>query len=75
MIVTLKGRCAYLYRTRDQDGHTFAFYLSSTRNAKTAKRFLGKALDGLKDREKPDVINTYEAVTYGVAIVALKITR
>jgi transposase-like protein len=36
------------------------------------KRFLGKALHGLKDREKPDIINTDKAPTYGVAISELK---
>ncbi len=37
-----------------------------------AKRFLGKALNGLKDWEKPEVINTDKAPTYGIAILELK---
>ena len=37
------------------------------RNAKAAKRFLGKALNGLKDREKPTTINTDKAPTYAIA--------
>jgi IS6 family transposase len=36
------------------------------------KRFLGKALNGLKDYEKPEVINTDKAPTYGIAISELK---
>ena len=46
--------------------------VSPTRNAKAAKRFLGKALNGLKDWEKPSVINTDKAPTYGIAISELK---
>jgi IS6 family transposase len=48
------------------------FYLSPTRNSKAAKRLLGKALNGLKDSEQPEVINTDKAPTYGIAISALK---
>ncbi|AVA24296.1 IS6 family insertion sequence transposase domain-containing protein (plasmid) [Rhizobium sp. NXC24] len=51
------------------------FYLSPTRNGKAAKRFLGKALNGLKDWEKPTVINTDKAPTYGIAISELKAER
>lgn len=53
-------------------GDTIDFYLSSTRNTKAAKRFLGKALGGLKDWEKPCVINTDKAPTYAAALAALK---
>ncbi len=59
--------CRYGISYRDID-----FYLSPTRNAKAAKRFLGKALNGLKDWEKPAIINTDKAPTYGIAISALK---
>ncbi|WP_157070974.1 DDE-type integrase/transposase/recombinase, partial [Neokomagataea thailandica] len=48
------------------------FYLSPTRNAKAAKRFLGKSVNGLKDWEKPETINTDKAPTYGIAIKELK---
>src|SRR3546814_11078795 len=48
------------------------FYLSSTRSAKAAKRFLGKALRGLKDWEKPAKLNTDKAPSYGAAIAELK---
>ena len=60
------------YRAVDKFGNTIDFYLSSTRNAKAAERFLGKALNGLKDWEKPTVINTDKAPTYGIAISELK---
>jgi transposase, IS6 family len=40
--------------------------------AKAAKSFLGKALKGLKDHEKPLKITTDKAPTYGPAIAELK---
>lgn len=58
-----EGRWAYLYRAVDKNGATIDFYLSATRNAKAAKRYLGKALNGLKDWEKPVAINTDKAPT------------
>ena len=67
-----------LVRHRQQDvreikrGDTIDFYLSPTRNAKAAKRFLGKALRGLKDWEKPTKLNTDKAPSYGVATTELK---
>jgi IS6 family transposase len=70
--VKVRGEWAYLYRALDKHGNTIDFYLSPTRNAKAAKRFLGKALNGLKDWEKPEVINTDKAPTYGIAISELK---
>ena len=63
--VKVRGKWAYLYRALDKEGNTIDFYLSPTRNAKAAKRFLGKALNGLKAWEKPQVINTDRAPTYG----------
>ena len=68
----VRGKWAYLYRALDKEGNTIDFYLSPTRNAKAAKCFLGKALNGLKDWEKPEVINTDKAPTYGIAISELK---
>ncbi len=56
----------------DRFGNMIDFYLSPARNAKAAKLFLGKALNGLKDWEKPTVINTDKAPTYGFAIAQLK---
>jgi transposase-like protein len=70
--VKVRGKWAYLYRALDKDGNTIDFYLSPTRNATAAKRFLGKALSGLKEWEKPEVINTDKAPTYSVAILELK---
>jgi transposase-like protein len=46
-----RGKWTYLYRAVDRFGNTIDFYLSATRNTKAAKRFLGKALRGLKDWE------------------------
>ncbi|WP_432442980.1 DDE-type integrase/transposase/recombinase, partial [Providencia rettgeri] len=43
-------------------GDTIDFYLSPTRSAKAAKRFLGKALRGLKHWEKPATLNTDKAL-------------
>ncbi|EJL49587.1 transposase [Rhizobium sp. CF122] len=68
----MKGKWVYLYRAVDKHGETIEFYLSPTRNAKAAKRLLGKALTGLKDWEKPQSINTDKAPTYGIAIAALQ---
>jgi len=70
--VKVSGKWVYLYRAVDKTGRTIDFYLSPTRNAKAAKRFLGKALHGLKDWEKPVKINTDKAAAYGVAISELK---
>ncbi len=47
--VKVKGRWAYLYRAVDKTGSTIDFYLSPTRNAKAAKRFLEKAMKCLKE--------------------------
>jgi transposase-like protein len=54
----VRGKWTYLYRVLDKSGNAIYFYLSPTRNAKAAKRFLGKALNALKNQEKPKVINT-----------------
>ncbi|MGH0002610.1 IS6 family transposase [Pseudovibrio ascidiaceicola] len=70
--IKVRGKWSYLYRAVDKFGNTIDFYLSPTRNAKAAKRFLGKALSGFKDWEKPDTINTDKAPTDGIAISGLK---
>ena len=70
--VRVRGQWAYLYRALDKFGNTLDFYLSSTRNTKAAKRFLGKALNGWKDWELPEVLNTDKAPTYAGAIAELK---
>jgi transposase-like protein len=70
--VKVRGKWAYLYRAVDKLGNTIDFYLSSTRNTMAAKRFLAKALRGLKDWEQPEVINTDKAPTYAAALDELK---
>lgn len=70
--IKVNGKWAYLYRAVDKYGNTIDFYLSATRNAKAAKRFLGKALKSMKSWEKPTVINTDKAATYPIALEALK---
>jgi transposase-like protein len=70
--VKVRGQWAYLYRAVDKHGNTIDFYLSPTRSTAAAKRFLGKALSGLKDWEKPRVINTDKAPTYAAALAELK---
>tara|TARA_X000000950_G_C13674100_1_gene561161 strand:+ start:24 stop:782 length:759 start_codon:yes stop_codon:yes gene_type:complete len=70
--IKVRGKWAYLYRAVDKFGDTIDFYLSSTRNTQAAKRFLGKALKGLKSWEQPCVINTDKAPTYGAALAELK---
>jgi transposase-like protein len=47
--VKVRGQWAYLYRAVDKLGNTIEFHLSPTRNTAAAKRFLGKALNGLND--------------------------
>ena len=70
--VKVRGQWAYLYRAVDKHGNTIDFYLSPTRNTAAAKRFLGKAMNGLKDWEKPTVTNTDKAPPYAVALAELK---
>ena len=70
--IKVRGKWAYLYRALDKLGNTIDFYLSATRNTKAAKRFLGKALRGLKEWEQPEVLNTDKAPTYAAAIAELK---
>lgn len=68
--IKVKGEWVYLYRAVSADGRTIDFYLSPTRNAHAAKRFLGKAMKN--SGEVPDVINTDKAGCYEAAIAALK---
>ena len=70
--IKVRGRWAYLYRAVDKFGDTIDFYLSSTRNTTAAKRFLGKALNGLKQWELPHVVKTDMTPTYAVALAELK---
>ncbi|MBB4242969.1 transposase-like protein [Rhizobium tropici] len=70
--VKVRRQRTYLHRAVGKFGNTIDFYLSRTRNAKAAKRFLGKALHGLKDWEKPAVVTTDKAPTCGIAMSELK---
>ena len=70
--IKVRSKWAYLYRAVDKFGNTIDFYLSPTRNTAAAKRFLGKALKGLKHWELPHVINTDKAPTYAAALAELK---
>jgi transposase, IS6 family len=70
--IKVRGQWAYLYRAVDKFGDTIDFYLSSTRNTAATKRFLGKALNGLKQWELPHVVNTAKAPTYATALAELK---
>ena len=70
--IKVRGQWTYPYRAVDKFGDTIDFYLSPTRNTAAAKRFLGKALKGLKEWEKPTVINTDKAPTYAAALAELK---
>jgi transposase-like protein len=71
--IKVRGAWAYLYRALDKQGNTIDFYLSPTRNTKAAKRFLGRALKGLRVGDQPSSINTDKAPTYAAAIAALKV--
>lgn len=48
------------------------FHVSPMRSAEAAKRFLGKALSGLRGLEKSHLINTDKAPSNGAAIAELK---
>lgn len=70
--IKVKGKWTYLYRAIDKEGNTIDFYLSSTRNIGSAKRFLGKALRSLPYYSPPRSINTGKNPTYIKAIEELK---
>ncbi|QWG31303.1 IS6 family transposase (plasmid) [Bacillus mycoides] len=68
--VKVKGKWMYLYRAVDSEGNTIDFYLSKNRNAKSAKRFLKKALASCHS-VTPRVITVDKNPAYPVAIKAL----
>lgn len=70
--IKIKGNWTYLYRVLDKFGNTIDFYLSASRDAKAATKFLRKAIIGCKKSIQPAVINTDKAKAYGVAISILK---
>ena len=65
------GEWAYLYRAIDKNGEIIDFMLSPRRTAKSARRFLGKALR-LRGECPPETINTDQNEAYGKAIRAHK---
>ncbi len=67
----IKGENMYLYRAIDSKGNTIDFYLSRTRDAKAAKRFLKKALVSYHVA-KPCIIAIDGDKAYPVAIQELK---
>jgi transposase-like protein len=69
--IKVRGKWKYLFRAIDKAGRTLDFYLSATRNAKAAKRFLAKALKRSK-HDRPGKINTDKNPAYGEAIRELK---
>lgn len=68
----VRGKWVCLYRALDKCGNTIDCYLLPTRSTKAAKRSLGKALKGLKNRELPQMINIDQAPTHAAALAALK---
>ncbi|MCY8234184.1 IS6 family transposase [Priestia endophytica] len=69
--IKVKGQWVYLYRAVDSEGNTIDFYLSQTRDHKTAKRFFRKALRSLHV-SKPRVITVDKNPAYPIAIEELK---
>ncbi len=61
----------YLYRAVDSDGNTIDFFLRKTRDGKSAKRFLKKAL-AFSRVPTPRVITVDKNPAYPVAIEELK---
>nr|WP_309101828.1 IS6 family transposase [Fredinandcohnia onubensis] len=69
--IKVKGQWMYLYRAVDSEGNTIDFYLSKTRDAKSAKRFFKKALAS-SHVSHPRVITVDKNSAYPVAIQTLK---
>lgn len=72
--VRIAGRWRYLYRAVDSDGATLDFYLSETRDAAAAKRFLHKVL-GAANHPRPRVINVDGNPSYPMVVKELKQER
>lgn len=70
--VKVKGQWKYLYRAITKDGRTIDFYLSHTRNAAMAKRFLCKAMRKMKSEDTPSTINTDKNPAYSAALKEMK---
>src|SRR5271167_2741077 len=65
VFVKINGITHYLWRAVDQHGNVLDVLVQSRRNAKAAKRFFRKLLEGL--RYVPRVIVTDKLASYGVA--------
>jgi putative transposase len=65
VFVRIQGRQHYLWRAVDQNGTILDILVQSRRNAKAAKRFFRKLLNGL--RYVPRVIVTDQLKSYGAA--------
>ncbi len=65
-------RWAYLDRVADHRSNTIDFYLSPTRCAKAATRFLGKALKDCRDWNVLQSFIRQSPASYGLATVTLK---
>jgi putative transposase len=65
VFVKINGITHYLWRAVDQHGNVLDVLVQSRRNAKAAKRFFGKLLEGL--RYVPRVLVTDKLASYGVA--------
>ncbi len=70
-VIKVKGRWAYRYCVVDHEGAIDCYRLP-TRSVKAATRFLGKALKGCKNWERPSVIDTDITTSYEAAIGTLK---
>ncbi|MEB9914995.1 IS6 family transposase, partial [Bacillus cereus] len=69
--IKVKGQWVYLYRAVDSKGNTINFYLSKTRDQKTAKHFFKIALWSFHI-SKPRVITVHKNSAYPIAIEQLK---
>ena len=69
--VRVGGKWTYLYRAVDSQGNTIDFFLSPTRDAPAAKRFLQKALRS-PGHPRPRVINVDGNPSYPKVIAELK---
>jgi len=69
--IRIKGQGKYLYRAVDKHGRTIDFLLTARRDARAAKRFFRKALNGPQNPH-PRVINVDKNPAYPAAVKALK---
>ncbi len=69
--IKVKGQWMYLYRAVDSEGNTIDFYLSKTRDAKSAKCFFKKALAS-SHVSQPRIITVDKNPAYPLAIQELK---